>query len=173
MARQSSHRHCPCQTFGEMVRVPVPSRWPSGRDLDWVSRPVAPFDGLRHFQVHKTHIAIDIRVHTHTHTHHIQYTLSLTHARRSVPSPVGPELQIPSRKPVERQRSAECVPPLAWHERDIPVSQRGERGMLLAAHPFVLSVSCWGAHLRPSCHPQTFRPAFSLLLFSSFLRLFI
>lgn len=40
-----------------------------------------------------------------------------------------------------------------------------------AAHPFVPSVSCWGAHLRPSCHPQTFRPAFSLsfssLAFSS------
>lgn len=127
MARQSSHRYCPCQTSGEMVRVPVPSVGLAGT-WDWVSRPVAPFDGLRPFadtqdtyrHSHSTHTDTSI-YYAHTHTHAIHtHTHTHTQVRHQ---PRRSRASIPSRKPVERQRRAECIPPLVWHERDIPVSQ--------------------------------------------------
>lgn len=85
-----------------MVRVPVPSVGPAGGNLDWVSRPVAPFDGLRLFRDtqgrygHRDTHAYILYTYTCTYdtlTHTLTHTHTITRTRRFLLSPVGPELQ--------------------------------------------------------------------------------
>lgn len=109
------------------MRVPVPSVGPAGGTGLGVKNPWHLLMGSGFPERHKTRYRRRHKymLYTYTYTYN---TLSHTLPTTQVPAqPRRSRASIPSRKPVERQRRAECVPPLVWHERDMPVSQEGER----------------------------------------------
>lgn len=138
------------------------------RGLELGVQTVAPFDGLslfrctRHIRDIDTHVNTCTLTHAHLHMH-IQCTPSHTHSQ-VCPQARRSRASVPSRKPVERQRSVERVPPLVWHEKRYTclteVKGCGCCRSLIRPQRQLLRATC---DLVP---PTAFWPAFSFLSLS-------